>query len=124
MSFWFPVIFALPVFDLVGAVFGTSLASTWLWWYVPLSLQCSAKLCANIRGIRFSPSLSYVGQGIIMGFPTTVSMNLGMITGWAILSPLAKYKGWAPGPVGSTTDGSRGWIVSHGLIAPFAVCLS
>jgi uncharacterized oligopeptide transporter (OPT) family protein len=47
-----------------------------------------------------------------MGFPTTVSMNLGMITGWAILSPLAKHKGWAPGRVGSSTDGSRGWIVS------------
>lgn len=81
---------------------------------------------------RFSPSLSYVGQGmcnlfmrtcvlyteptptgIIMGFPTTVSMNLGMITGWAILSPLAKHKGWAPGPVSSSTDGSRGWIVSR-----------
>ena len=46
-----------------------------------------------------------------MGFPTTISMNLGMITGWAILSPLAKHKGWAPGPVSSATDGSRGWIV-------------
>lgn len=51
--------------------------------------------------------------GIIMGFPTTISMNLGMITGWAILSPLAKHKGWAPGPVSSSTDGSRGWIVSR-----------
>ena len=51
--------------------------------------------------------------GIIMGYPTTISMNLGMITGWAILSPLAKHKGWAPGPVSSSTDGSRGWIVSR-----------
>ncbi len=47
-----------------------------------------------------------------MGFPTTVSMNLGMLCGWAFLSPLAKHNGWAPGPVGSSTDGSRGWIVS------------
>ncbi|KAJ9109075.1 hypothetical protein QFC21_000402 [Naganishia friedmannii] len=90
-SFLFPVTFAMPIFDIIGAVFGTSLAATWAWW--------------------FSPSLSYVGQGIIMGFPTTVSMNLGMITGWAILSPLAKHKGWAPGPVSSSTDGSRGWIL-------------
>ncbi|KAJ9093614.1 hypothetical protein QFC19_008282 [Naganishia cerealis] len=90
-NFLFPVIFAMPVFDIIGAFFGTSLAATWAWW--------------------FSPSLSYVGQGIIMGFPTTVSMNLGMLTGWAILSPLAKHKGWAPGPVSSSTDGSRGWIL-------------
>lgn len=57
------------------------------------------------------PVCSHRRSGIIMGFPTTISMNLGMITGWAILSPLAKHKGWAPGPVSSSTDGSRGWIV-------------
>jgi len=34
-----------------------------------------------------------------------------MITGWAILSPLAKHSGWAPGPVGDMTTGSRGWIL-------------
>lgn len=47
-----------------------------------------------------------------MGFPVTVSMNLGMIVGWAFLSPLSNKMGWAPGPVSSTTDGARGWIVS------------
>jgi uncharacterized oligopeptide transporter (OPT) family protein len=96
-----------------------------------LAKRCREPLTANLLFERFSPSLSYVGQGaslafparvsrvlksprtgIIMGFPTTISMNLGMITGWAILSPLAKHKGWAPGPVQSSTDGSRGWIVS------------
>ncbi|KAG6842328.1 hypothetical protein C0991_010617 [Blastosporella zonata] len=55
-----------------------------------------------------------------MGFPTTVSMNLqtlssdapqGMFVGWAILSPLSKYSGWAPGPVGDMTTGARGWIL-------------
>lgn len=34
-----------------------------------------------------------------------------MLVGWGILSPLAKHKGWAPGPVSSVTDGSRGWIM-------------
>lgn len=52
--------------------------------------------------------------GIIMGFPVTVSMNIGMVVGWAMLSPLSKQLGWAPGLVSSTTDGSRGWIVSNG----------
>ncbi|KAG8898595.1 hypothetical protein FRC00_002601 [Tulasnella sp. 408] len=31
--------------------------------------------------------------------------------GWAILSPLSKNKGWAPGPVGSMGNGARGWIL-------------
>jgi len=46
-----------------------------------------------------------------MGFPTTVSMSLGMIVGWGILSPLSKYTGWAPGPVGDMATGARGWIL-------------
>lgn len=35
----------------------------------------------------------------------------GMVTGWAVLSPLAKHSGWAPGPVSDMTTGSRGWIL-------------
>ncbi|EJU04603.1 oligopeptide transporter [Dacryopinax primogenitus] len=84
-AYFLPVLFFIPVFD----IFYSGLASDWLWW--------------------FSPSLSYVG--IIMGFPITLSMNLGMLTGWAILSPLAHYQGWAPGPVGDMQTGSRGWIL-------------
>lgn len=34
-----------------------------------------------------------------------------MIVGWAVLSPLAKFEGWAPGPVGDMSTGSRGWIL-------------
>ncbi|TDL14427.1 OPT oligopeptide transporter [Rickenella mellea] len=83
-SYFFPIIFNIPLF-------GTYLATGWLW--------------------TFTPSLSYVGQGIIMGFPTALSMNLGMLVGWGILSPMAKYSGWAPGPVGDMTNGARGWIL-------------
>ena len=64
-----------------------------------------------------------------MGFPTTLSMNLvrltcrmpkasavlrlrqGMFVAWAILSPISKHNGWAPGPVGDMTTGARGWWV-------------
>lgn len=46
-----------------------------------------------------------------MGLPVTVSMNVGMVVGWAVLSPLAKTAGWASGKVSSTVDGSRGWIL-------------
>ncbi|KAG2340741.1 OPT superfamily oligopeptide transporter [Suillus weaverae] len=83
-AYFFPIIFAIPLF-------GKYLAREWLW--------------------SFTPSLSYVGQGIIMGFPTTLSMNLGMLVGWGILSPLSKYSGWAPGPVGDMSTGARGWIL-------------
>ena len=34
-----------------------------------------------------------------------------MLVGWGILSPLSKYAGWAPGPVGDMTTGARGWIL-------------
>ncbi|KAI5118103.1 hypothetical protein M0805_005210 [Coniferiporia weirii] len=84
MAYFFPVIFSIPIF-------GRNLAQNWLW--------------------SFTPSLSYVGQGVIMGFPTALSMNLGMIVGWGVLSPLSKFRGWAPGPVGDMTTGARGWIL-------------
>ncbi|KAI0782338.1 OPT oligopeptide transporter [Abortiporus biennis] len=83
-AYFFPVIFSVPLF-------GNYLAKQWLW--------------------TFTPSLSYIGQGIIMGFPTTLSMNLGMLVGWGILSPISKHAGWAPGPVGDMTSGARGWIL-------------
>jgi len=34
-----------------------------------------------------------------------------MIVGWAVLSPLSKFSGWAPGPVGDMSNGARGWIL-------------
>ena len=46
-----------------------------------------------------------------MGPATTLHMCLGSIVGWGILSPLAKSKEWAPGPVEDWDTGSKGWIV-------------
>ncbi|TVY25557.1 putative oligopeptide transporter [Lachnellula hyalina] len=83
-TYFFPVLRNLPVF-------GFALAENWLW--------------------TLNPSLAYVGQGIIMGPATTTHMLLGAIVGWGILSPLAKNKGWAPGPVEDWETGSKGWIV-------------
>lgn len=34
-----------------------------------------------------------------------------MVVGWAILSPISKHAGWAPGPVGDMSTGARGWIL-------------
>ncbi|PRP87181.1 hypothetical protein PROFUN_01443 [Planoprotostelium fungivorum] len=46
-------------------------------------------------------SLSYGGQGMIMGIKTSSSMMLGAIVGWAILGPISLEKGWSK------------WLVSY-----------
>lgn len=58
-----------------------------------------------------NPSPAYIGQGIIMGPSTCMHMLFGAFLGWGVLSPLAKSRGWAPGPVESWEDGSKAWIV-------------
>lgn len=83
-TYFFPVLRNIPIF-------GFTLANSWLW--------------------TLNPSLAYVGQGIIMGPATTTHMLIGAIVGWGILSPLAKYRGWAPGEVDDWETGSKGWIV-------------
>lgn len=83
-TYFFPILRNLPIF-------GSIAANTWLW--------------------TLNPSFAYIGQGIIMGAETTLHMTLGAVVGWAVLSPLAKNKGWAPGNVGDWEHGSKGWIV-------------
>ncbi|KAJ2960127.1 hypothetical protein NQZ79_g4497 [Umbelopsis isabellina] len=104
-TYFFPIAYALPIFNWLSLGFIDFKA--WDWY--------------------FTPSLSYVGQGIIMGLPTTLSMLLGCIIGWGILSPMAHFAGWAPGPVDDWKDGSKGWIlwISLGvMIAESFVSLS
>lgn len=84
VQYFLPILRSLPIF-------GTHLANTWVW--------------------TLNPSPAYVGQGIIMGPATTFHMLLGALLGWAVLSPVAKHKGWAPGPVDDWETGSKGWIV-------------
>ncbi|KAF9977517.1 hypothetical protein BGZ73_005788 [Actinomortierella ambigua] len=102
LSYFFPVVGAIPIFDwLTGNT--VTIGGTWQWF--------------------FTPSLSYIGQGIIMGFPTTASMLLGCVVGWGILSPLATKLKWVTGPVSSSNNGARGWIlwVSLGVMIAEAV---
>ncbi|KAL1306153.1 hypothetical protein AAFC00_004262 [Neodothiora populina] len=84
VSYFIPRLHDLPIF-------GMYIAESWLW--------------------TLNPSPAYVGQGIIMGPATTLHMLLGAVIGWGVLSPLAKAKHWAPGPVGDWETGSKGWIV-------------
>jgi putative OPT family oligopeptide transporter len=57
------------------------------------------------------PTLSYVGQGMIMGPKSVLSMFLGAVIAWALLGPFANRVGWAPGDVESWTNGSQGWLL-------------
>ncbi|KAF9364858.1 hypothetical protein BGX34_000149 [Mortierella sp. NVP85] len=90
LSYFIPMIAAIPVFDWLSGM-TIAFGSTWQWF--------------------FTPSLSYIGQGVIMGFPTTAAMLLGCIVGWGILSPIATLNKWVTGPVSSQMDGARGWIL-------------
>ncbi|KAF9175964.1 hypothetical protein BGX21_005306 [Mortierella sp. AD011] len=102
LQYFFPVVSTVPIFDWLSGMTVT-VAGTWQWY--------------------LTPSLSYVGQGIIMGFPTTASMLLGCVVGWAILSPVVTHKGWVTGAVSSSTNGARGWIlwISLGVMIAEAV---
>ncbi len=63
------------------------------------------------------------GQGIVTGPAIPLYMLTGAIVGWAVLSPLAKLQGWAPGDVGDWQSGSRGWILWPALSSLLAECL-
>lgn len=87
--YFVPVLTALPIFNWM--TFNLIDFKSWEWY--------------------FTPSFSYIGQGIIMGLPTTLSMLLGCVVGWGVLSPVAFFSGWAPGPIGDWKTGSKGWIL-------------
>lgn len=88
-SYFVPAVNAIPIFNWMSLGFIDF--NAWQWY--------------------FTPSFSYIGQGIIMGLPTTLSMLLGCVVGWGILSPVAYYAGWAPGPIDDWKTGSKGWIL-------------
>eukprot|EP00124_Ichthyophonus_hoferi_P004526 Ihof_evm2s511 gene=Ihof_evmTU2s511 len=87
MSFFIPILKNMPIFTWVGLPALTE----WQW--------------------TFNPGLAYVGQGMIMGIKPGLSALAGSLTGWAILGPMARAQGWAPGPVTDWKDGAQGWIL-------------
>lgn len=84
VSYFLPALRALPVF-------GSYLSKHYLW--------------------NLQPSPAYVGQGIIMGLPTTLYMMFGAVLGWAVLAPWAQHMGWAPGKIDDWKEGAQGWIL-------------
>jgi OPT family oligopeptide transporter len=86
-SYFFPILGSLPIMSWIGLPSLTMFSWT------------------------LTPSLSYVGQGMIMGPKTGISMMLGALFGWGILAPVARHEGWAPGPVDNWKTGAKGWIM-------------
>jgi uncharacterized oligopeptide transporter (OPT) family protein len=83
-SYFIPILYSLPIFNLFF-----SQAAHWNWY--------------------LTPSLSYVGQGMIMGVRPGISMLLGAIVGWGVLAPFSAANGWAPGKVNDWSHGPKGW---------------
>lgn len=84
MSYFLPFLKSLPIF-------GRTMSSTYQW--------------------NLQPSPAYIGQGLIMGLSSVSYMLFGTILGWGILAPMAKYLGWAPGPIDDWVTGGQGWIL-------------
>lgn len=72
LSYFFPILGSLPVMSWIGLPGLTAFSWT------------------------ITPSLSYVGQGMIMGPKTGLSMALGALFGWGLLGPIAKHQGINP----------------------------
>lgn len=75
------------------------------------SLPIFGETMSSIYQWNLQPSPAYIGQGLIMGLPSVSYMLFGTILGWGILAPMAKYLGWAPGPIDDWVTGGQGWIL-------------
>ncbi|KAF2175358.1 oligopeptide transporter-like protein [Zopfia rhizophila CBS 207.26] len=96
LAYFIPIVRAFPIF-------GENIRRQWLWF------------------LDLSPG--FIGTGILTGATVPMHMLCGAIVGWGLLSPLAKYNGWATGDVDDWEHGSRGWIVWVSLAALLAECL-
>eukprot|EP01127_Copromyxa_protea_P015255 TRINITY_DN435_c0_g1_i1.p1 TRINITY_DN435_c0_g1~~TRINITY_DN435_c0_g1_i1.p1 ORF type:complete len:657 (+),score=104.12 TRINITY_DN435_c0_g1_i1:100-2070(+) len=100
LSFFLPVLKNIPVFTYMGLPYATE-----FYWML-------------------TPSFSYVGQGMIMGTNTCLSMLIGAVIGWGVLAPTAQYVGWAPGKTSSFSDGAQGWLLWISLAVMMAESVS
>lgn len=56
-----------------------------------------------------------MGGGILSGPRSCISLSLGAIVGWGILSPIVYYKKWSIEQSAMSFNGSRGWILWVGV---------
>lgn len=72
--------------------------------------------------LYLGPSL--FGAGFLIGPRVSFSLLLGALAAWAVLGPIAKSEGWAPGAVMSYKDGVRGWLLWPGVALMVAEALT
>lgn len=56
------------------------------------------------------PALSYVGQGMIMGPRSAISLFVGSVIGWGWLGPMAQANGWTHGKIFDFEHGAQGCV--------------
>lgn len=97
----------------LALTFCVSAAYTVAAYFVPVlkALPVFGRTMSKVYQWNLQPSPAYIGQGIIMGLPSVSYMLFGAVLGWGLLAPLAKYLGWAPGPIDDWTTGGQGWIL-------------
>lgn len=66
-------------------------------------------------GFKLYLGPSLFGAGFLIGPRVSFSLLIGAVGAWAILGPIAKDAGWAPGAVMSYADGVRGWLLWPGV---------
>jgi uncharacterized oligopeptide transporter (OPT) family protein len=84
-----------------------------------VSVQLLMRKRVNSRGVESLAEgitggcggIRYVGQGMIMGPRTTLSMLAGALVGYAWLGPSVREAGWAPGPIQDWQTGASGWVL-------------
>lgn len=93
--------------------FGISAVYTLTAYFIPIlrELPIFGSHLSKLYQWNLQPSPAYIGQGIIMGLPSVSYMLFGAVLGWAVLAPMAKYLGWAPGPIDDWVTGGQGWIL-------------
>lgn len=109
--------------DSKNATYRKNILALVLMFFLSGSYTVLSKLFSSLRNIpilgntaafymwTFDFSPAYVGQGVIMGLPTTTSMLIGAVLGWAVLAPLALMMQWAPGSIEDWQTGAQGWIM-------------
>ncbi len=78
-------------------------------------LEIGALTTAAAWGFKLYLGPSLFGAGFLIGPRVSFSLLIGAVGAWAILGPIAKEAGWAPGTVMSYKDGVRGWLLWPGV---------
>ncbi len=86
--------------------------------------EVGALATAAAWGFKLYLGPSLFGAGFLIGPRVSFSLLIGAVGAWAILGPIAKDAGWAPGAVMSYADGVRGWLLWPGVALMVAEALT